>query len=150
MSQALDASLEEFRKLLLKKVANSLFHLSVRLESASLQCLLQWSKDVEDALGEIRPATHVLILMVFATWESALSCTSLHQSFIVVFTQTHCRTRPAFADESPLVDSSLRPKTDSQHADLAWTDVECDTPYFLDFCTSFLWTVVIQVTGALP
>jgi hypothetical protein len=52
--QTLDAFLEEFRKLLLDKVANSSFHLSVRLASASVECLLQWPKDVEVARGKIR------------------------------------------------------------------------------------------------
>jgi hypothetical protein len=55
-------------------------------------------------------------------------------------TQKHCHTRPAFADESPLVDSPLCPKTVSQHTGLAWADVEYDVPYFLECHISFRWS----------
>jgi hypothetical protein len=53
-------------------------------------------------------------------------------------THKHCHIQPVSADELLLVDSPLCPKTEAQHADLAWADVECDMPHFLDCHTSLV------------
>jgi hypothetical protein len=120
--QAPDAFLEEFRRLLLEKVADSLFNLSVRLGSASLECLPQWPKDVEVAGGENLIVRRML--QYLRTHELHLGSEGVRhvRACIIVpeddsgsqiSAHKHCHTRPASADESALVDSSLRPKTES-------------------------------------
>jgi hypothetical protein len=79
-------------------------------------------------------------LMVFTMW----GCMLLSTSFSLLFlTHKHCCTQSASANESPLVDNPMCLKTESQHADFAWADVECDMPYFLDCHTSLCWTVTL-------
>jgi hypothetical protein len=59
-------------------------------------------------------------------------CAAVCTSHLPLFlSHKRCRTWPASTDVSQLVDSPLHPKTESQHTDLTWTDVECDTPYFI-------------------
>jgi hypothetical protein len=153
--QVLDAFLKEFQRLLLEKVMNNLFHLSmtgIRIPwvpaSVAQICGSHRVRGPDCTLdAPVPPNANA------ASWSwswslceimryRAIVCTSLSPLFL---TYKHCCTWPAFAHESPLVNSSLWQKTESQQADPAWTDVECDMPYFVCYHMPLCWTVTLML-----
>jgi hypothetical protein len=117
------AFVKEFWRLLLEKVAN-LFQLNVQLKSASLECLLQWPKDVEVPGAEIQTVCQMLQYLLM----HVLRDDACYHATTPVFHCCFWHTSIAVYGLHPLVDSPLHLKPESQHADLAWKDAECDIP----------------------
>jgi hypothetical protein len=145
------------RRILNAAAGNSLFHLSVRLESASLERLSQWPRVAQRVrtglyTGSSSTSQRMRCTLVLrcSLREGETVCTVFHRCFWHTSTAV-LGLRPPM--NLHWLTALCGPKSESQHADLAWTDVECYTPYFLNCRTSLRWptalTLIMQLTDAL-